>query len=92
MVQEFDYAKDQESSERQFQAWRKEHPKGFVVNRDGQNMLLHFADCWHFHGETIGINNTKKPKVCATDRAELELWASKNGVGNLVGCQTCKLD
>ena len=88
----FDYARDGAGAERSFQAWRVAHPRGFVINRNGQAMLLHHADCWHFHDEHAGVSNTKKPKICSTYRAELERWANKQGVAKLPGCQTCKLD
>lgn len=91
-MQVFNHAVDKDGSERNFQAWRKAHQKGFVINHNGPDMLLHFADCWHFYGETAGVNNTKKPKICSTNRAELERWASAHGVDNLTGCKTCKLD
>ncbi len=91
MVQEFDHAKDGDASERGFQAWRKAHPRGYVINRAGKTLMLHFADCWHFHDEPAGVNNTKKPKICSTDRVELENWAREHGVEGLVDCKTCKL-
>lgn len=91
MVENFDHAEDGDTAEHAFQAWRIAHTRGFVINRTGRAMLLHHADSWHFRDTTAGVVSTKKPKICSTDRGELERWASINGVATLPGCQTCKL-
>jgi hypothetical protein len=90
VVEIFDGAQDGDIAEHAFQAWRIAHPRGFVLNRHGRAMLLPHADCWHFFDTTAGIVNTKKPKICSTDRGDLERRASANGVATLPGCQTCR--
>ena len=58
-----------------FQAWRKSYPKSFVINKDGNRLTLHFADCAHFYGEDSGRKNTESPKYCAVERPEIDRWA-----------------
>ena len=89
-MQEFDYAKGGDASEGAFQGWRQQHPSGFVINRTGNTLILHRADCWHFYDEESGRNNTKHPKYCSDSREELERVATDRSVVPLRYCQTCK--
>jgi hypothetical protein len=91
-VEIFDYARDGAASESTFQAWRIAHVRGFVINRNGRSLLLHYANCGHFFDGDAGVNNTKKPKICSTDRGELERWAREQGVAELATCRDCELD
>lgn len=91
-VEVFDHARDGDASEQAFQAWRIAHPRGFVINRNGRSLLLHHADCSHFFDANAGVSNTGKPKICSTDRSELDRWAEEQGVARLPGCRDCKLD
>jgi hypothetical protein len=86
-MEEFDYAKDKAGAERDPQAWRKQHPRGFVINRTGNTLRLHLADCWHFYDETSGRNNTKHPKYCSDSMEELERVARSLSATPLQYCQ-----
>ena len=89
-MEEFDYAKDKAGAEQDFQRWRKQHPRGFVINRTGNTLRLHSADCWHFYDEASGRNNTKNPKYCSDNREDLERAARSLSTTPLQYCQTCK--
>lgn len=91
MITEFSYANDGEASGRDFQAWRDAHRRGYVINSNGRASKLHYADCQHFFDADAAVNNTKKPKICSTDPAELQGWAREHGIEELTGCKSCKL-
>lgn len=89
-MEEFDYAKDNDAAERDFHRWRKRYPKGFVINRRGNALTLHLADCWHFYEEGPEQISTRRPKYCSANREALEEFAQALSAGPLQYCQHCK--
>ncbi len=86
----FDYAKDQESAERGYVAWTKQHPHGFIINQSGKKIMLHVTSCNHFYGEDSGRLLTKNRKICSASQQELESWATEHGPSPLQYCSDCK--
>ncbi len=77
---------------RDFEAWRDQHPNGFVLNRrspaDG---MLHRGSCIHLRFKSDEpVLLTRKAKCCSSDRSELESWAKKEGVA-VVRCGSCNV-
>lgn len=73
-----------------FIRWKESNPKGFVINyRSASNAMLHRAHCGHFiFSSDDAVSLTDKPKVCSTDRRELETWAREN-TKELKKCRSC---
>jgi hypothetical protein len=65
-----------------YERWRAAHPNGYVdnVRRDGP-LLLHRATCRTLRatGAAKGRSSTGLPKLCGTDRADLEAWVRTQG-------------
>ncbi len=74
----------------EFEAWRDQHPHGFVLNlRTQATAMLHRGACIHlrFRSEEP-ILLTRKPKYCSVQQSEVELWAKGKGV-SVVRCGSC---
>ena len=63
-----------------FQQWRREHPAGYIINapRAGEGeMLWNQSQCPHLYGKYEDFGSyIRKTKACATNPAELALWAT----------------
>jgi hypothetical protein len=71
--------------------WLHAHPGGYVVNeRRTGGLLLHQVGCRNLRtvGAAMGKSTTVRPKVCGTDRTELEAWAQGQG-RKLKRCGNC---
>lgn len=74
-----------------YQEWSEQNPDGYVLNVRGGGSLpmLHRTTCDHvFPAKPEYGDFTKKPKVCSTDRQEVERWASDHGQ-TVVLCSNC---
>jgi hypothetical protein len=77
----------------EFQKWREQNPRGFVVNRKTTVAgMLHRADCQHmgdFFWKPDGTSGlTRTEKICAAERVDLDQWAEGNRV-RLTLCNDC---
>jgi hypothetical protein len=71
--------------------WRADHPEGYVLNlRTGDPPALHRATCRSLRpvGTTRQRSPTGVPKVCSTDRSDLEAWARAAG-RSIALCGNC---
>ncbi len=61
-----------------FIGWSARNPTGYVLNlRENEPAMIHRADCGHLSPwEPRWGVATKKPKVCAVDRGDVEAGAA----------------
>jgi hypothetical protein len=72
-----------------FVGWLRANPGGLVVHAD--TLKLHRSDCDHIHPSGYEEESlTRRPKVCGTDRTELELWALREKRKQLRPCESCE--
>ncbi len=74
-----------------YRTWTAANPDGYILNIRGGSKpaMLHRTPCGHvFPAREEYGDFTRKRKVCAIDRAEIEAWARQNGIG-IVLCQNC---
>ena len=69
--------------------WRGDHPEGYVLAvRPNRAPTLHRAGCAAIRGGSSGRALTRTPRVCSSDRDELEAWARAEG-RMIVPCAAC---
>ena len=81
MTTEFDN-ETSPASHAEFERWRSEHPRGFVINRQSRERgMLHFANCYHmtFRPED-NVSLTRNPKLASTDAIKLLMLAAQQGI------------
>lgn len=78
-----------------FQSWQRENPSGYIINAPASGtgeMMWRQSQCMHLYGEYEGFGSyLHKTKVCATNPADLALWA-KGRPNPLTYCQTCQAE
>jgi 5-methylcytosine-specific restriction enzyme A len=92
-----DNSKKPGSDHTQFQYWRGQNPKGFVLNvRSSTESMLHRTPCTHF-GDVFwqsardGANSlTQRRKVCSDSANELVEYALKEYSARPTMCESCK--
>ncbi len=83
-----------ENAHDEFKRWEERNElEGYVISRRSRNnAMLHRADCRHLtddYGPGAVISPTAKPKICSTDKRELENWARENMDRELKRCRSC---
>ena len=77
-----------------FQAWRRNNPDGFFLNRQtARKYMLHHVDCSHLGDTTWEPSDyanslTQRTKTCCVDYEALERWAAERGA-SVVDCHHC---
>jgi hypothetical protein len=72
-----------------YKQWLRLHPGGFVLHAD--TVKLHRNGCDHIDPPGYdSVMLTRKLKVCADDRTELELWALREKHGPARACESCE--
>jgi hypothetical protein len=76
-----------------YEQWFKAHPDGYVINAPraavgAVALVLHTATCGHVTGTNLHYTSTTYYKICARDKAKLEVWA-KTQPRALRACRTC---
>ena len=73
------------------ETWKDSHEDdGFVLNRKARDVaVLHRAWCRHLK-HSIPSELTNKPKVCATDRRELESYWTSESTTPVGACGSCE--
>lgn len=94
MTNTFD-VRDEPNAHGQFQAWRREHPDGFLLNRKSAiSGLIHRVDCPHLGDSQwtagSGQDLTRQRKICSLNLRELTVWAQQNGLKRLAICTDCR--
>jgi hypothetical protein len=63
------------NSRDEFEKWIDRNPSGFVISRRSKDdAMIHQGRCGHFKHSDRSASLTANPKICSTDRRELETW------------------
>jgi hypothetical protein len=81
-----------EDNDRDYLFWTSRNPRGYVVNclrnPTPDYLVLHWADCFTINGSHLPWTTGDYAKVCSTNAAALEEWASQLD-GSLYKCNKC---
>jgi len=91
MLTIFEGVPDQEGMLDRYRTWCEQNPHGYILNVRGGGAppMLHRTKCSHvFPARPEYGDFTKKPKVCSTDRREVEGWSSQHGHAPVL-CSSC---
>jgi len=76
--------------QQQYEAWRAQNPRSFVVSCKRGEWMLHRAGCSHLDQVHMTVADLMgSEKICCTDRAMLERNARAFG-RDLVACSHCR--
>jgi hypothetical protein len=94
MVNTF-YVRDDPNAHEQVQAWRREHPDGFLINRKSASSgMVHRVECPHLGDSQwkaeSGQDLARQQKICSLNFRELIVWAKENGLSKLAKCADCR--
>ena len=63
------------NSRKEFEKWIIRNPNGFAISRRSKNdAMIHRGKCGHFKHSDKSASLTANPKICSTDKRELEAW------------------